>query len=327
MAIIEIPDDAVTAAFGTNQYTEISLLAPYKAKVDLTGVIQSLGSSTSAVTAQMSTISWDYSAQGGITQTKSEPTTLLSSTVASGQAAYQYAVAIPAQTSPCGIDLQWGIVINGAPTPVFSQHFMARYYMPLWNSLNQGVQGVMSAVVNTLEFLHDNSYGNSKPNLAENLQVHYSMEDIAQCASTSLMVWQSAIIQPTDYTLNSLPSKWYGLLYTATLRQLIFQFELGYLETPEGKNVDIPGADRRSYYDRWKAEYDKLSDQYKAQLGIYEREQLDLCGSVNLVGGGYFGRSGALIRNQELQAMQNGIIQNQFFPVTIQFNPGPNVMA
>ncbi|MBQ1424680.1 MAG: hypothetical protein IIY98_00910, partial [Aeriscardovia sp.] len=79
----------------------------------------------------------------------------------------------------------------------------------------------------------------------------------------------------------------------------------------------------REYYDRWKAEYDTLSDQYKTQLGIYEREQLDLCGSVNLVAGGYFGRSGALIKNQELQAMQNGVIQNQFFPVTIDFNAGP----
>ena len=323
MALTEIPDDSITQAFGTNQYTEISLLEPYEANVDLTGVIQSLSSSASAVSAALSTVAWDYSASAGITQTETSPISILDEPVEQGQKLYQYSAKVPAQTSPCGLTVQWSVVINGTSTPVFAQHFMARYYMPLWVSLSSGVQGVLEAVVNTLEFLHDNSYGMSKPNVAENLQVRYSMEQISQCAQTSLLVWQSAIIQPTSYSLNSLPSKYYGLLYTATLRQLIFQLELGYLETPEGKNVDSPGADRREYYDRWKAEYDKLSDQYKTQLGIYEREQLDLCGSVNLVAGGYFGRSGALIRNQELQAMQNGVIQNQFFPVTIDFNAGP----
>lgn len=327
MAIIEIPDDSITAAFGTNQYTEISLLEPYEAKVDLTGVIQSLGSSASAVSATLSTVAWDYSASQGVTQTETSPISILEEPVEQGQKLYQYSAQVPAQTSPCGLTVQWSIVVNGTQTPVFFQHFMARYYMPLWTSLSSEVQGVLEAVVNTLEFLHDNSYGMSKPNLAENLQVHYSLEDVAQCAKTALMVWQSSIIQPTSYTLASLPAKYYGLLYTATLRELCHRIYIGYLETPDKRDVDIPGSDRRGYYDKWKTEYDKLTDQYNVQLGIYEREQLDLCGSVNLVAGGYFGRSGALIRNQALQAMQNGVIQNQFFPVTIQFNPGPNTMA
>ena len=321
MAITNIPDDSITAAFGTNEYTEISLLQPYSAKVDLSGV----ATSAQFAECQMTQITWGYSAQNGISQTESDPTTLLTQSL-EGQTDYCFTAQIPPQTQPAGIKLSWSITVTGSQShiPVFNQFFMARYYMPLWNQLSEAVQGVLQAVVNTLEFLHDNSYGMSKPNLAENLQVHYSLEDVAQCAKTALMVWQSSIIQPTSFTLASLPAKYYGLLYTATLRELCHRIYIGYLETPDKSDVDIPGADRRGYYDKWKTEYDKLTDQYNVQLGIYEREQLDLCGSVNLVAGGYFGRSGALIRNQELQAMQNGVIQNQFFPVRIDFAPGPN---
>lgn len=309
--MIDIPDTSIKTAFGTNEYTDVSLLRTFKTGINLGEMAES-----GEVSAEISPISWSYSGEAGISQSTGEAIT---ATVASeGQGCYS--VTLPAQTTPTGLVLTW--FLNNSP--IWRQYFMARYFMPLWSSLKPGVQATLKAILSALQLLHDNSYGNSTPNLAENLQVHYSMETIAEAAQTALTVFQTQIIQPTGYSLNTFPAQFYGLLYTATLRELVHRFYLGYLEVPEiHGDVGVAYADYRSYFDRWKGEYDKLGEIFVQQLSIYEREQLDLTGASILLGGGYFGNGGAFIKNQQLQAMQNSILQQQYFAVTMSYNPGP----
>lgn len=310
--MITIPDNSVTQAFGTNEYTEISLLRPFN-----TGINLGAFPAGKTVTADIQTIEWNYSEESGIQSSLGSDTQSLPVTQ-NGEGLYS--LTLPAQFSPLGLILTWYV----ADQPVWKQYFMARYFMPLWSSLNTGVQTTLTGILHALELLHDNSYGNSKPNLAENIQVHYSMETIAQAAQTALQVFQSQIIQPTNYSLNTFPPLYYGLLYTAALRELVHRFYIGYLETPDiHGDVGVAYADRHGYFDKWKTEYDKLTETFQQQLSIYERQQLDLTGAVDMVAGGFYGRGGAFMQNQRMQAIQNGIIQNQFYMCIMNYNPGP----
>lgn len=322
MTLITIPDEAVNKAFGTHEWTEVGLGASFPVKAQFDPAC--LPSSPSDLKASLQAIQWAYSGEGGITESTADGAggwkVISSSATPSGQLSLRLA----APFSPSGCLLS----VSSGDQTVWMQYFLARSPMPLWTSLPAACQDVLLAVKNSLQLLHDNSYGNSKPNLAEFLQVHYSLETITEAAKVALLVWQGEIIQPTSFTLSTLPHQYYGLLYVASFRELVHRIYLGYLETPDlHGDPGVPYPDRKQYYDRWKAEYDKLTDQYKTLLSIYEREQLDLCGSVNLLGGGYFRQAGALIKNQELEAMQNGVIEQQFFPVVLEYNPGPIAQA
>ena len=324
-APIIIPDEAVDKAFGTHEWTEVGLGSsfPVKAQFDP----ESLPVPPTQLTCSLQDIQWAYSGEGGVTQGEMpDPNAtggwkVISSSF-SPDGKMSLKMAAPYQPSGCVLQINAGAGVDA--NTVWTQYFLARSPMPLWTSLPASVQDILLAVKNSLQLLHDNSYGNSKPNLAEFLQVHYSLETIAEAAKIALLVWQGEIIQPTSYSLSTLPGSYYGLLYVASLRELVHRIYLGYLETPElHGDPGVPYPDRKQYFDRWKGEYDKLSEQYKTLLSIYEREQLDLCGASLLLGGGYFRQAGAMIKNQELQAMQNGVIEQQFFPVVMEYAPGP----
>lgn len=312
-----IPDQSLKTVFDTCLYFDIPLGVQGESKVSLaTGAVN--------VSASYVQINWaSNSLTGQITQTETATPTQLE-TYRNG--ANDYYAYLPASTTPVGYKVLWQWEIDNGVKEQYQLGYVARDYMPHYLQILPPFQNLCQTVLNTWTFLHDNSYGNSRPAESEMLQVHFSLDDVAEAMQTALMVFQASVSVPTYYTLTSsatFPYKEYGgILYTATLRELTHRVMIGYIETPSNTgSTDIGYIDRKDYYNKWKEEYDRLDKQMQTLQTIYQRRHIDYSGGVALVSGGFYGASGPLLTNQQINAMYQGQYVNSFFPLPLMYNP------
>lgn len=220
---------------------------------------------------------------------------------------------------PCTIEVEWHW--NNGPDPKSGRKatlwYRAEDFMPTYGSLSDSERLLADSIFGRFSLLRDNHYGQGMPNLAEDVQTSYSLEDIAECMYIALQRINMTAIQPTSYVLGqdakgrSFPEIWYNLLMVETLILVIQKLVWGYLETPDiAGNTGVAYADRRSYYDRWRAILGDLQSDAKALEESYRRQTLNLTASSTLVGGGMYGRGSGFISNRMVQAVQRGWIQN-----------------
>ena len=314
--MLTIPDKSLHTVFDTMVYFDVPLGVPVTVDWDISAL--NLASSLSMPTINYQTVTWAYDGDGISAQWGEPVGNQISIEPNQTQLSYQLPALI--QPSAYIVWLSWTNQQN--QTMQTGQiGYLARYNMPFYASIQPQFQTACQTVLNTWTFLHDNAYGNSRPNEAEKLQIHFSLEDVAQSMNVGLMTFQAGIIQPTFYNLqnNPLPTpKYLGLLYECALKELTHRVMIGYIETPtvEG-NPDVAYIDRRDYYQRWETEYKRIGAELDKIGPIFQREQLNLTGCSILVGGGYFSVGTPLMTNQTIDAIGNGTLQNNFFPVWI----------
>ena len=221
---------------------------------------------------------------------------------------------------PCTIEVEWHW--NNGTTPKSGRKaslwYRAEAFMPTYCSLSDSERLLCDSILGRFSLLRDNHYGNGMPNLAEDVQTPYSLEDNAECMYIAMQKINMTAIQPTDYQLgqdangNSFPEVWYNLLMVETLIEVVRKLVWGYLETPDiaGASPNVSFSDRRSYYDKWRAVLGDLQSDAKALEDSYKRQTLNLTASSTLIGGGIYGRGSGFISNRMLQAIQRGWIQN-----------------
>lgn len=220
---------------------------------------------------------------------------------------------------PCTIEIEWhwNNGTTGRSGRKAALWYRAEDFMPTYCSLSESERLLCDSILGRFSLLRDNHYGQGMPNLAEDVQTSYSLEDIAECMYIALQRINMTAIQPTNYQLGedakgqSFPEIWYNLLMVETLIEVIRKLVWGYLETPDiNGNTGVAYADRRGYYDRWRGVLGDLQSDAKALEESYRRQTLNLTASSTLVGGGIYGRGSGFISNRMIQAVQRGWIQN-----------------
>lgn len=232
--------------------------------------------------------------------------------------------------SPHVIEVQWHWISSGSDR-FWSLFYDCSVYMPTYADLNSDERDLAMACMNRFSFLHDNTYGNGMPNLSEEWQTSFSLEDVAQTMGIAVQRINSSAIQPTSFIVGAgsgqhFPVIFYNLLMTATLMELVHRLMIGYLEQPSiVGSTGIAYADRRSYFERWRSEYDLLKSDYDTLLPIYSRQTLNLVASSVLVAGGLYGSGTAggrwggsgWLTNQSITAAQRGWYINGFQPISV----------
>lgn len=306
---IQIPDQSLTTVFETCSFIDIPRGQAFLSKV-------LLPSDSSSVQASMTPYSWAYS-DAGVEETAGAVQTLKAVGVGGGK----YQASIPPSKTPSACLVEWTWTDSDGNECNFEEGYSARYFMPTYQRLAPALKDMCQTVLNSWCMLSDNAYGNSKPNLAENLQIKFSLETVAQAMERAFISFQVPISTGSN-TLQGFPlNKWGGLLYKATLRELTEDVLRGYTETPvmTGGN-DTPLVDRSRYYDRWRDEYDRLDHEYNDLLKHYRNYYKNFNSGIALVGGGMYGAAGPLLSNQAWNGLYNGQVVNSFRPVTMNFN-------
>lgn len=232
---------------------------------------------------------------------------------------------------PCVIEVEWNWWQGKTKTSSrkWAFTYIAMDYMEDYASLSDSERDLCDAILNRFSLLRDNHYGNSMPNLAEDVQTVFNINDVAQEMQIACQRINGSVIQQTNYVVGMtegthFPQQFYNLLMVSTMIQLIRKFVYGYLETPNiNGNAGIAYADRRDYYNRWKDELRELQGDEKSLLDTFNRVHINFTGSATLVGGGVFGNGGkgALLSNAAIAAVQRGWRNNWFAtPGVITFN-------
>ena len=306
---VQIPDQSLTTVFETCDFIDIPRGQSFLSKVLLPQGATSVG-------ATLTPYSWSYSADG-VEETSGTPQTLTVKPMGSNQ----YQASIPPSKDPSACLVDWTWVDDDGNECNFEEGYSARYFMPTYQRLTPADKDLCQTVLNSWCMLSDNAYGNSRPNLAENLQIKFSLETVAQAMERAFMSFQIPISVGSN-TLSGFPlNKWGGLLYKATLRELTEDVLRGYSETPvmTGGNT-TPIIDRDRYYDRWRDEFDRLDHDYQDLLKHYRNYYKNFNSGAALVGGGMYGAAGPLLSNQAWNGLYNGQVVNSFRPVTMNFN-------
>lgn len=306
---VQIPDQSLTTVFETCDFIDIPRGQSFLSKVLLPQGSTSVG-------ATLTPYSWSYSADG-VEETSGSPQTLTVKPMGSNQ----YQALIPPSKDPSACLVDWTWVDDDGNECNFEEGYSARYFMPTYQRLTPADKDLCQTVLNSWCMLSDNAYGNSRPNLAENLQIKFSLETVAQAMERAFISFQIPISVGSN-TLAGFPlNKWGGLLYKATLRELTEDVLRGYSETPvmTGGNT-TPIIDRDRYYDRWRDEFDRLDHDYQDLLKHYRNYYKNFNSGAALVGGGMYGAAGPLLSNQAWNGLYNGQVVNSFRPVTMNFN-------
>lgn len=315
--MITIPDYSLKTVFDTTLYFDIPLGLQGQSLVELPPNVTN-------VQAGYKTINWQYSGDGVESDISTSST---QAQVSTGANKGQYSINLPPSQTPIGYLVTWTWINNGA-NESYTIGYVARNYMPHYQQILIPYRQMCQAVLNKWSMLHDNSYGNSKPHEAENLQIHFSLDDVAEAMQVSLMIFQTSISQPTHYTLtsqNPFPIAEYGgILFTATLRELTHRILIGYIENPVITG-DVKYADRKEYYNRWREEYDRLDKQMVALQAIYQRRHITFAGAIVQGNGGMFATGGmGLLTNQQINGVYQGQYVNNYVTVPIMYNPNGN---
>jgi hypothetical protein len=306
---VQIPDQSLTTVFETCGFTDIPRGQAFISKV-------LLPQGSTSVTATMTPYTWSYSSSG-VEETAGTPQSLTVKPAGGSQ----YQASLPPFKDPEACLVEWDWLDEDGNECLFQEGYSARYFMPSYQKLTPALKDMCQTVLNSWCMLADNAYGNSKPNLAENLQIKFSLETVAEAMKRAFMSFQVPISVGSN-NLSGFPlNKWGGLLYKATLRELTEDVLRGYSETPvmTGGN-NIPDIDRSRYYDRWRDEFDRLDHDYQDLLKHYRNYYKNFNSGIALVGGGMYGASGPLLSNQAWNGLYNGQVVNAFRPVTMNFN-------
>lgn len=243
----------------------------------------------------------------------------------------RWLIPVELTQDPHVIEVQWHWTTNGTDRS-WSLFYDCSVYMPSYADLSEEERDLAMACMNRFSLLHDNTYGNGMPNLSEEWQTDFSLEDIAQCMNIAVQRINSSAIQPTSYIIGDgrgqhFPVTFYNLLMTATLMEVVHRLMLGYLEQPSiVGSTGIAYADRRDYYQKWRQEYDLLKSDYDTLLPIYSRQTLNLVASSVLVAGGLYGPGTAgggrmggngWLTNSAITAAQRGWAINMFQPISV----------
>ena len=336
--VTAIPDASLKRVFGTTRFFDVPKGRAVEARLKLPTNIN-----PSSFNIQASPVVWGYS-ENGIVETKEEEFKYNGKVNYSPQTG-NFSITLPplngtqsfnSTASAYLLNLQWtdpAMPPYGTTpwTDSYSIGYLARDYMPYYAEIRQPFKDVCQDILNTWTMLHDNAYGNSRPNLEENLQVHFTYEDVAQSMEWELSIFQSGILHPTYYNLttNPLPMpQSLGIIRLLGLAQLSYRTAIGYLETPEfEEQTQVTYAKRNSYYDKWMHEYERLHKLEGDLQKIFQQENLGLASGSLLVGGGYFQVGSGLLTNQMIDAIGNGTLQNMFFPVWFDIGGDTNQVA
>lgn len=229
-------------------------------------------------------------------------------------------------TEPVTIEVIWKWW-NGSTSRSARQasvFYRAEEWMPTYADLSEDEQVLAVSILNRFSLLRDNHYGNGMPNLAEDVQTAYSLEDVAQEMHIALSRINMTAIQPTNFILGSdsgehFPKAFYNYLMTVTMSGLVRKFVYGYLETPDiNGNTGVAYADRKQYYNKWRQEQATLEEDSKTLEAAFKRATLNLTASSVLVGGGMFGGSGGgIFTNRMVHALESGYQSAFFLPLDI----------
>lgn len=224
---------------------------------------------------------------------------------------------------PCTLKVQWSWQ-NGS-TPRSSRkavlYYRAEAFMPTYCDLSEDEQELAQSILNKFSLLRDNHYGNGMPNLAEDAQTSYSLEDVAMEMQLALSRINMTAIQMTSFVIGSdkgarFPKVFYNYLMTMTMIGLVKKFIIGYVETPAiNGSTGVAYADRRDYVNRWQSLLQSLESDAKALDGAYKRATLNLTASSVLVGGGLFGSSSGMFSNRMVTAISRGWQDAFYLPV------------
>lgn len=226
---------------------------------------------------------------------------------------------------PCTLAVQWSWW-NGSTDKSARKatlYYRAEAFMPTYCDLEPEEQDLAQSILNRFSLLRDNHYGNGMPNLAEDVQTSYSLEDVAIEMHLALSRINMTAIQPTNYVLGSdkgkhFPKMFWNYLMTVTMIGLIRKFIIGYIETPAiNGSTGVAYADRRDYVNRWQSMLQTLEADAKTLDGAYKRANLDLTSSSVLVGGGLFGSTTGMFSNRMVQAVQKGWTSTFYLPVDV----------
>lgn len=226
---------------------------------------------------------------------------------------------------PCWLEVQWNWWQGSTQRSArkWSMYYAAYSYMEDYASLTDSERQLCDSILNRFSMLRDNHYGNSMPNLAEDVQTDFTIDDIATEMSLAVQRINGSVTQPTNYVIGSemgthFPKEFYNLLMVSTMVNIIRKFVYGYLETPGiNGNVNVAYADRTQYYNRWKDELRDLQADEKVLLDTYNRAHINFVGGAVLVGGGIFGggsRFGGITSNAALAAISKGWRNSWFYP-------------
>lgn len=237
--------------------------------------------------------------------------------------------------TPCDLEVTWHWTQNrdAYVDRHWTMYYSVREYMPTYASFNEDEKQLCMAILNRFWGLFDNHYGNGMPNLAEEVQTHFSYENVANDMEIAVSRINSKAIQPTSYGLGEsglqhFPKMWYNLLMTETMIDVIREFVYGYIEQPNiVGQVGVAYADRRDYVNRWNDAKRDLESDAAAMMSSYSRAHINFGASSVLVGGGLFGggsSGNAFIKNSTITAIQKGWYNNIYQPVNVATPLDPN---
>lgn len=232
--------------------------------------------------------------------------------------------------TPCTVEIEW----NWLQTERSRHHrkvimtYRAETFMPTYSALSDDERDLCNAIQGRFFLLRDNHYGQGMPNLAEDIQTEYSLEDVAKAMQIAVSRINMNAVRPTDFIIGDskgahFPKMFYNYLMIRTLIELIRSIVYGYLETPDiNGTVGVAYADRRSYYEKWRNELKSLEDDAKALDATYQSLQVRsaLTSSSVLVGGGIYGNSYGLGTNQMTAAIERGWMQNFYYPINVVYS-------
>lgn len=209
---------------------------------------------------------------------------------------YTVNVGPPVTTSKRLLTLVWSYTL-GEHTVEFVDELIVLERMPTYESLNDSEKLVVEQVNWLFDDLFDSTEGGTF--LAENYQSHFNYERVAQLATRALQKINITAQPLTRYVFGGtgsggsrLPTKYHGVLISATYLEVLRHLIRSYVEIPEFRNMSTTYTDRRDYMQRWRAVLDEERQELDNAVTLMKREHLNLGGGALLVSGGMYGSSG-----------------------------------
>jgi hypothetical protein len=225
-------------------------------------------------------------------------------------------------TDPCIIEVQWSWKNgeNSKNTRKFSLYYQAKDYLNEYLDLTDSEQLLAISIMNRFWALFDNHYGQGLVNLTEEVQTRFNLDNVARCMNIAVNKINLFANNPTSYGIGydvkSFPARWYMLLQSQAMIEMVREWIIGYLEQPNLAGISgVAYADRSRYYEKWIQEKQELEADVASMKPAYIRDNYSFTSAAVLVGGGMFGNMSAGIpSNNTYTAIRSGALRSSFLP-------------
>ena len=206
---------------------------------------------------------------------------------------YDYPIG-PAYTGNRGVlTAQWTYQVNGSSF-TYNDFLQILDQMPQYEALSPEDKLMVQQVSWMFGDLFYSTEGGL--HLIDEFQTHFDYERISELAAVATTRFNYTGFPVTTYTFSgpgATGGQFNGLLMLGTYLEVVRHAWRTYIEIPAFPGMNVTYTDRRDYAQRWENLFNSEWSEYQTMVKMAKRELLQLGRGALLLGGGFFGSSGA----------------------------------